>query len=115
MKATTPISLTETLPVNSASTKLIEVGKKVVDASIAKKDVIVKAGKGAEVLSAMTAQKEASKAFGVELKAKVPAPVSFLVGQSTTKILDSLEVSRDLKRYRPRFKIPGDTRQPGVL
>lgn len=91
--ATSAISLTEALQVNSLSNKLIDTGTKVVNAFIEKKDIIVKAGKNGEVLSAMKAQSAASDLFGEALKAKLPVLAGSLVDTATKNIKDSLNVS----------------------
>lgn len=98
--ATSSVSLTEALTVNSLSTTLINTGSKVVNDFIAKKDVIVKAGKGKEVHSAMVAQSAASDKFGAALKTKLPAVAGSLVDKATKDIKDSLTVSSLL--YLPR-------------
>lgn len=103
VSGTTAISLLEALPVNSLSTKLIAGGTKVVNAFIEKKDIIVKAGKGAEVLSGMQAQKAASTVFGVALKSKLPKEVRSSVDTATDTIIASLDVSSSRERQISRL------------
>jgi hypothetical protein len=93
ISATTPISLVDALKVNELSTKLYNSGDKVVKDLIAKKDVIVKAGKAGDVSSGMVAQRGATVKFGEALKGKLPSLAGSIVDATTKKVTDSLDVS----------------------
>jgi hypothetical protein len=93
IKATSAISLTQALDVNKLSNDLIDIGGKVVTHFIEKKEIVVKAGKGGEVYTAMVSQRAGSVKFGAALKEKLPTLASTLVDGATAKILKSLDVS----------------------
>lgn len=88
----TPLTLGETAGINSFSAKLTASSQKVVADFIAKHDLIVKAGKGADVVSAMQAQYTATKLFSTAIKSKVPVLAQGLVDTASQAGITALEV-----------------------
>jgi hypothetical protein len=86
------ITLTEALSISSFSNSLTNSAKKVVNDFIAKKAIIEKAGKGAEVVSAMQAQYIATGSFSKELKKKLPAAVQSIADSTAKAGTDALAV-----------------------
>lgn len=88
--ASGPVSLTEALTVQSASTKITSLTSTVINDLIAKKDVIIAAKQGKTTLDSLTAQKAASEAFVKAIAQKVPAAVQSIAAAAEKAVGDSI-------------------------
>jgi len=88
--ATTPISLTEALQVQSASTKLTTLTTQVINDLISKKDIITKAGESKTTLDSLNAQKTASDAFVKAISGKVPSAVQSVAQAASKSVGDAI-------------------------
>jgi len=88
--ASGPVSLTEALSVQSASTKLTSLTSTVINDLISKKDVITAAGQGKTTLDSLTAQKASSEAFVKAITGKVPAAVQSIAAAASKSVGDSI-------------------------
>jgi len=85
-----PISLTEALQVQTASTKLTSLTTQVINDLIAKKDVITQAGQAKTTVDNLQAQKTASDAFVKAITSKVPSAVQSIAATAAKSVGDSL-------------------------
>jgi hypothetical protein len=90
VSASGPVSLTEALSVQSASTKLTSLTSTVINDLIAKKDIINAAGQTKTTLDSLTAQKTASDNFVKAITGKVPAAVQSIAAAASKSVGDSL-------------------------
>jgi len=88
--ASGPVTLTEALSVQSASTKLTSLTSTVINDLISKKDIITAAGQGKVTLDSLTAQKTASDNFVKAITGKVPAAVQSIAAAASKSVGDSL-------------------------
>lgn len=88
--ASGPVSLTEALSVQSASTKLTSLTSTVITDLIGKKDIIVAAKQGKVTLDSLTAQKAASEGFVKAITGKVPAAVQSIAAAASKSVGDSI-------------------------
>jgi hypothetical protein len=88
--ATSAISLTEALQVQSASTKLTSLTSQTINDLIAKKDVITAAGETKTTLDSLTAQKAASDAFVKAIAGKVPSAVQSVAAAASKSVVDAI-------------------------
>lgn len=88
--ATSAVSLTEALQVQTASTKLTTLTTQTIDDLIAKAEVIKAAGETKTTLDSLTAQKAASEAFVKAVTGKVPSAVQSIAAQASKSVGDAL-------------------------
>lgn len=88
---TSALSLPDALALNDFSNALVANVDKVVDAFIAKKDIIVAGGQGATVVSQLQAQKSASGPFIDALVSKVPAEAASIAKSQADRVITSLD------------------------
>ncbi|KAE9979793.1 hypothetical protein BLS_009475 [Venturia inaequalis] len=85
-----PVSLTEALTVQSASTKLTSLTTTVINDLIGKKDIIIAAKQQKVTLESLTAQKASAEGFVKAITAKVPAAVSSIAAAAAKSVGDSI-------------------------
>ncbi|KAF2404814.1 hypothetical protein EJ06DRAFT_220500 [Trichodelitschia bisporula] len=85
------IPLTGALQLQGPSGKLVTATKDVINALIAKKPIIEKAGFKADVKGSLTRQKAKSDALVKAIQGKLPAAVQSLVASATKDVGDALE------------------------
>lgn len=85
-----PVSLTESLTVQGASTKLTSLTATVITDLISKKDIIVAAKQQKQTLESLTGQKASSEAFVKAITGKVPAAVSSIAAAASKSVGDSI-------------------------
>jgi hypothetical protein len=90
VSASGPVSLTEALSVQSASTKLTSLTSTVINDLISKKDIISAAGQTKTTLDSLNSQKAASDAFVKAVTGKVPAAVQSIAAAASKSVGDSL-------------------------
>lgn len=90
VSATTPITLTEAIQVQSASTKLTSLTTQTINDLIAKKDIITQAGETKTTLDSLTAQKAASDAFVKAISGKVPSAVQSVAQAASKSVGDAI-------------------------
>jgi hypothetical protein len=90
VSASGPVSLTEALSVQSASTKLTSLTSTVITDLISKKDIIKAAGQTKTTLDSLNSQKTASDAFVKAVTGKVPAAVQSIAAAASKSVGDSL-------------------------
>jgi len=90
VSASSAISLTEALQVQSASTKLTTLTTQTINDLIAKKDLIQAAGQTKVTLDSLTAQKAASDAFVKAVTSKVPSAVQSIAATASKSVGDAL-------------------------
>lgn len=88
--ASGPVSLTEALSVQSASTKLTSLTSTVINDLISKKDIITAAGQTKTTLDSLKAQKTASDNFVKAITGKVPSAVQSIAAAASKSVGDSL-------------------------
>jgi hypothetical protein len=88
--ASTPISLTESLSVQAASTKLTSLTSTVINDLISKKDIITAAGQNKVTLDSLQAQKISSENFVKAITGKVPSAVQSIAAAASKSVGDSL-------------------------
>jgi hypothetical protein len=88
--AGTPISLTESLTVQAASTKLTSLTSTVISDLISKKAIITAAGQTKTTLDSLNSQKVASDNFVKAITGKVPAAVQSIAAAAAKSVGDSL-------------------------
>jgi len=88
--ASTPISLTESLTVQAASTKLTSLTSTVVNDLISKKDILTAAGQAKVTLDSLQSQKSSSEAFVKSITGKVPSGVQSIAAAASKSVGDSL-------------------------
>lgn len=88
--ASGPVSLTEALTVQSASTKLTSLTTTVITDLIGKKDVIVAAKQQKTTLDSLNAQKVSSENFVKAITGKVPAAVQSIAAAASKQVGDSI-------------------------
>jgi hypothetical protein len=88
--ATSAITLTEALQVQSASTKLTSLTTQTVNDLISKKDIITAAGETKTTLDSLTAQKAASDAFVKAIAGKVPSAVQSVAAAASKSVGDAI-------------------------
>jgi len=90
VSASSAISLTESLSVQSASTKLTSLTSTVINDLISKKDIITAAGQTKTTLDSLTAQKTASDNFVKAITGKVPSAVQSIAAAASKSVGDSI-------------------------
>jgi hypothetical protein len=88
--ATSAITLTEAIQVQSASTKLTSLTTQTINDLIAKKDIINAAGETKTTLDSLNAQKAASDAFVKAVAGKVPSAVQSVAQAASKSVADAL-------------------------
>jgi hypothetical protein len=88
--ATSAITLTEALQIQSSSSKLTTLVTQVINNLIAKKDIITQAGEKKTTLDILTAQKAASDALVQAITSKVPSAVQSVAATITKSVGEAI-------------------------
>jgi hypothetical protein len=90
VSASGPVSLTDALSVQTASTKLTTLTSTVINDLISKKDIIVAAGQTKVTVESLASQKAASDNFVKAITTKVPSAVQSIAAAASKSVGDSL-------------------------